>query len=106
MKLSYKRENSDTHVPGILLYNILYSPEVKVVASVNTTEYGFNNFTSARNETSLCLYFSGISTIANKQKYEVHQICDVKKLDKEKTHLFTFYLGKNTLYSTLCNYKY
>ena len=95
MKLSYQRENSDTDV-GILLYNIVYSPKVKVVASVNTTEYGFNNFTSARNETSLCLYFSGISTLANKQKYEVHQICDVKKLHLEKTHWLLFYLGECT----------
>ena len=101
MKLSYQRNNSDTDV-GILLYNILYGPTVDtVVTSVNTTEYGFYNFTSDRNETSLCLYFLGISMIANRQKYEVHQICDVKKLPLEKKHSLIFYLaGGYTLHSS------
>ena len=101
MKLSYQRNNSDTDV-GILLNNILYGPTMDtVVASVNTTEYGFSNFTSERNETSLCLHFLGISMIANRQKYEVHQICDVKKLHLEKKHSLIFYLaGEYTLHTS------
>ena len=98
MKLSYQPKNSDDSDVGILLYNILYGPTVDtVVKSVNTTKYGFKNFTSRRNETSLCLHFSGISVIANKRKYEVHQICDVKKLHLEKKHSLIFCLGENTL---------
>lgn len=91
MKLSYQRNNSDID-PGILLYNKVFSPTGDtVVASVNTTEYGFDQFTSRRNEMRLCLYFLGVSILANKQKYELHQICDVKKLHLEKKHSLIFY---------------
>ena len=92
MKLSYQSHNSNSSV-GILLYNKVFNPD-KVVATINTTKYGFSNITSERNETHLCLYFIDLSILANGQEYEVHQICEVQKLEKERKHCLIFKLGK------------
>ena len=92
MKLSYQSHDSNSSV-GILLYNKVFNPD-KVVALINTTKYGFSNITSERNETYLCLYFIYLSILANGQEYEVHQICEVQKLEKETKHCFIFKLGK------------
>ena len=91
MKLSFKPHDSNSSI-GILLYNKLYNPD-KVVAVINTTKYGFNNIRSERNETHLCLYFIGLSILANRQEYIVHQICEVQKLEKERKHRLIFELG-------------
>ena len=92
MKLSYRSHDSNSSV-GVLLYNRLFNPD-KVVTLINTTKYGFNNITSERNETNLCLYFIDLSILANGQEYEVHQICEVQKLEKERKHCFIFKSGK------------
>ena len=92
IKLNYHPPTSSSSV-GILVYNKLYTPD-KVVARKNTTEYGFVNVTSERNESSLCLYFMEMSVPANDLIFSLEQICGVTKLDREKKYYFQFILGK------------
>jgi hypothetical protein len=93
MKLSYHPQNSNNSV-GILFLNIVYNPDT-VVATINTTEYGFSNITSERSSTNLCFHFIGMSEVANSKVLRIHQICGVTKLDDEKKHRLVFHLGEH-----------
>ena len=103
MKLSYHPQNSNNSV-GILFLNIVYNPDT-VVATINTTEYGFSNITSERNRTNLCFHFIGMSEVANSKVLTIHQICGVTKLDDEKKHRLVFHLGEDfiQLYRAGCS---
>ena len=95
MKLSYHPQHSNNSV-GILFLNIVYNPDT-VVATINTTEYGFSNITSERSSTNLCFHFIGMSEVANSKVLRIHQICGVTKLDDEKKHRLVFHLGEHLI---------
>ena len=97
MKLNYHPPTSNNTV-GILVYNILYNyrPD-KVVARGNT--FGFENVTSERNDSTLCVHFIKMSESANGLEYSLEQICGVIKLHLEKTFSFKFALGKNVIFT-------
>ena len=90
IKLNHHPPTSSSTV-GTLVYNKLYSPD-RVAAKANTTEYGFVDVTSERNDSSLCLYFMGMSVLASGLTFSLEQFCGVTELDLEKKYCFKFIL--------------
>ena len=92
MKLNYYPNTSKSNDKEILVYNELYKP-YKVVRS-DTTKVGIDNITIERNNSFLIVRFYGISAVANRGVFCIHQICGVTQFFHENKHWFKFILGK------------
>lgn len=61
---------------------------------INTTEFGFKNFTIERNATHMRLLFIGMNVLANERTFSVDEICGFGQLNNEFKHWIKFELGK------------
>ncbi|XP_028401872.1 uncharacterized protein LOC114524866 isoform X2 [Dendronephthya gigantea] len=94
VKLNFHPQNS-TNPVGELLYNGLINPD-RLVRRIDTTKYGFENFTIVRNATHMRLRFIEMNILANEQEFSVEEICGVENLKKEFKHFIKFELVSST----------
>lgn len=94
-KFKYFPPNSEQSM-WRLLHDKIFVPD-NLARSVNTSEYGFANITSERNETHLCFAFFVMSEVASVGHYEIHQACGVQMPHIEKKQRIEFVFGEYLL---------